>query len=294
MTTEAAAPKPGNALGAAFWMLGSIASFTLMAVAGREMAGTLNTFEIMTYRSIIGLALVAGYGVYAGHLPGLKPRRLKMHLTRNLFHFAGQNLWFYSLALIPLAHVFAFEFTVPIWVALLAPLFLGEAMTRRRVFATLLGFLGILLVARPGLAPLGSGHFAVMMAAVCFAATYLTTKSLSASETVWSILFWLTLTQLGFGVLCALAAGGLSAPPMSHVHWVILIGLCGLTAHLSITAALSLAPATIVAPMDFLRLPLIATVGMMLYDEPLEVAVFAGAALIFLANLMNLRAEKPR
>jgi drug/metabolite transporter (DMT)-like permease len=83
---------------------------------------------------------------------------------------------------------------------------------------------------------------------------------------------------------------------MASVKWVAIVGLCGLTAHLSITSALRCAPASIVSPMDFARLPIIAVVGMVLYDEALEIAVFAGAALILAGNLMNIRAgrrEKP-
>lgn len=292
-TGKALAPQ-GDTTRAALWMTGAIASFTLMAVAGREVAVDLDTFELMMYRSLIGAVIVTAIGAATGRLPQVRTGRLRLHVVRNIFHFTGQNLWFYGVAVIPLAQLFAFEFTTPLWVALLAPLVLGEAMTRMRALAILVGFLGLLIVARPGLSPLGIGHFAAALAAIAFAGNLLATKQLSRTETVWTILFWMTWIQFLFGVVCAGIDGDIALPQMESVKWVVIVGLCGLTAHLSITSALRCAPASIVSPMDFARLPIIAVVAMVLYGEPLEIAVFAGAALILAGNIMNIRAARPR
>jgi drug/metabolite transporter (DMT)-like permease len=273
---------------------GAIASFSLMAVAGREVSVDLDTFELMMYRSLIGAVIVTVFGAATGRLPQMRTGRLRLHVVRNVFHFTGQNLWFYGVAVIPLAQLFAFEFTTPLWVALLAPLVLGEALTRKRALALLLGFLGILIVARPGISPLGLGHLAAAAAAVGFAGNVLATKRLSRNETVWTILFWMTWMQVLFGLVCAGFDGDIALPQMASVKWVLIVGLCGLTAHLSITSALHCAPASVVAPMDFARLPIIAVVGMVLYSEALEVAVFVGAALILAGNLMNTRAGRRR
>lgn len=279
---------------AALWMCGAIASFSLMAVAGREVSFDLDTFELMMYRSLIGAVIVTAAGMATGRIAEARTRRMGLHAVRNVFHFAGQNLWFYGVAVIPLAQLFAFEFTTPIWVALLAPLVLGEALTRQRTIAVLLGFIGILIVARPGISPLGIGHLAAALAAVGFAGNVLTTKRLSGTETVWTILFWMTWMQALFGVVCAGIDGDIALPQAASVKWVVIVGLCGLTAHLSITSALRCAPASIVSPMDFARLPIIAVVGMILYGEKLELAVFAGAVLILAGNLMNIRAARRR
>ena len=290
-------PAAGRAaLTAALWMTGAIAAFSVMAVAGREMAVTLDTFEIMLYRSLIGVAIVAGFGALAGRLGGLATRRhrLGLHLVRNVFHFTGQNLWFYALALIPLAQVFALEFTTPIWVAILAPLVLGERLTRARLVAAVLGFAGILVVARPGVIEVGAGQVAALAAAIGFAGSVLATKALSRTESVWTILFWMTVMQTVLGLVCAGFDGDIALPSADQWHWIVAVGLGGLVAHLCITSALQAAPASIVAPMDFFRLPLIAVVGMLLYGEPLEIAVFVGALLIVGGNLLNLRAETRR
>jgi len=98
---------------AAFWMLGAIASFTLMAVAGRAVSVELDTFELMMYRSFIGIAIVIAFATMLGTLKDIQTNNLKLHLLRNLSHFAGQNLWFAALVMIPLAQVVALEFTSP-------------------------------------------------------------------------------------------------------------------------------------------------------------------------------------
>ncbi|MHA1528607.1 MAG: DMT family transporter, partial [Alphaproteobacteria bacterium] len=204
----------GDAARAALWMTGAIVSFSLMAVAGREVAADLDTFEIMMYRSLIGAVIVTSIGAATGRLAQARTRRLRLHVVRNVFHFAGQNLWFYGVAVIPLAQLFAFEFTTPLWVALLAPLVLGEALTRKRAIALMLGFLGILIVARPGISPLGIGHLAAVLSAVGFAGMVLGTKRLSRTETVWTILFWMTWMQVLFGLVCAGIDGDIALPRM--------------------------------------------------------------------------------
>ncbi len=100
---------------AAVWMIGAIGAFTSMAVSGRELASELDTFEIMLYRSVIGIAIVLLIGALAGTLGQINRRAIHIHLIRNISHFAGQNLWFFAIPLIPLTQVFALEFTSPIW-----------------------------------------------------------------------------------------------------------------------------------------------------------------------------------
>jgi drug/metabolite transporter (DMT)-like permease len=295
MSTRVEAARPdGDTARAALWMTGAIASFTLMAVAGREVATDLDTFELMMYRSLIGAVIVTAIGAATGRLPQVRTRRLRLHVVRNIFHFTGQNLWFFGVAVIPLAQLFAFEFTTPIWVALMAPLVLGEGLTRKKLLAILIGFAGILVVARPGLSPLGLGHLAAAAAAVGFAGSVLTTKRLSRTESVWTILFWMTWIQIGLGIVFAGYDGDIALPQASSLKWVLIVGLGGLIAHLSVTTALRLAPASVVAPMDFARLPIIAVVGMILYGEALEIAVFVGAALILTGNMLNIRAVRRR
>ncbi|MEM8788538.1 MAG: DMT family transporter [Pseudomonadota bacterium] len=279
---------------AAVWMFGAMLSFTLMAVAGRELAGHHDTFEIMMYRSILGIAIVLSIAGAAGTLGQIRLRFLRLHLIRNVFHFTGQNLWFYAIPLIPLAQLFALEFTTPLWVALLAPLVLGETWRATRLAAAGIGFIGILIVARPGALEIGPGVITAILAAVGFAGAILTTKILARHESVTAILFWLVLTQAVFGLITAGIDGAIAAPTAFTLPYLAIVGCCGLFSHFCITNALKLAPASIVSPMEFLRLPLVAVVGYLLYAEPLDWPVFVGAAVVLFANSLNILGEQRR
>lgn len=276
---------------AALWMTGSILSFTAMAIAARAIGGAHDTFEIMFWRSVMGFAIVLAVAGVLGRLGEVRRNGLGAHLLRNLFHFTGQNLWFWALTMIPLAQVFALEFTSPIWVILLSPLVLGERLTRPRVVAAVMGFIGILLVARPDFGALDPGVLAAAASAICFAMTNLMTKRLTGRESIVSILFWLTLMQAVLGLVTAGHDGAMRLPDGQTLPWLALIGVCGVLAHLCLTTALSLAPASFVMPIDFVRLPVIALVGVLVYGEALDPFVALGAAVIILGNWANIRAE---
>lgn len=284
-------PPDHRPLAAALWMTGSIASFTAMAVAARQIKGLHDTFEIMAARSFVGFFIVIGVCAAMGKLGQIKADRLGGHGLRNVIHFTGQNLWFWALTMIPLAQVFALEFTSPIWVIVLSPFFLGERITRTRVIAATLGFIGIWIVAHPDFSDLNLGVVAAAACAICFALTAIATKALTKHETIVSILFWLTLMQFVMGATLAAWDGQINWPTATTAPWLLLIGGAGVLAHLCLTSALRLAPATFVMPIDFVRLPLIAAIGAAFYSEPLETAIFAGAALIVLGNYINIRAE---
>lgn len=277
-------------LKAALWMTGAVASFTAMAVAGRQVSAVHDSFEIMTARSFVGFILIIGITALRGQLGQINANKLPGHFIRNIVHFTGQNLWFWALTVIPLAQVFALEFTSPIWVILLSPLFLGEKLTGAKIGAALLGFAGILIVARPDFAHLNPGTLAAAGSAVCFAATAILTKRLTRGDSIITILFWLTLMQFFFGLICAGFDGVIHLPTAQTLPWLILIGGAGVLAHLSLTTALSLAPASFVTPLDFVRLPVIAVVGALVYSEPLDPWVLAGGAVIFVGIWLNLRA----
>ena len=283
--------KRNHPVQAAFWMLGAVVSFTLMAIAGRALAKHLDTFEIMMYRSLIGIFIVVFAAWYAGSLGTIRRNKMGLHLIRNVSHFAGQNLWFYAVPLIPLSQLFAFEFTTPLWVAALAPLVLGERWTATRLLASTIGFAGILIVARPDTSEINSATIAAALCAVGFAGAALSTKKLSNTESVTCILFWLVIMQAIFGIVCAGYDGDIAPLNKLTWHWVTLVGVTGLAAHFCITKALAIAPATVVTPLEFLRLPLITLVGFLLYGEPLLWPVFAGAAIILAANILNIHAE---
>jgi drug/metabolite transporter (DMT)-like permease len=286
--TTPASEQDNTLLRAAIWMIGAILSFSAMAIAGREASLSLDTFEIMMYRSFVGVIVVAAAITVLRRWHMVSTKRLAQHGLRNMAHFTGQNLWFYAVSVIPLAQVFALEFTSPIWVILLAPLLLGEKLTRMRGIAVTLGFIGILIVARPSPATFNIGLACAAGSAIFFALTNIATKRLTRDESIWSIMFWLTTMQLIMGIIFAGWDFDITLPDAQSLPFILIIGCAGLSAHFCITNALSLAPAALVVPIDFARLPFIALLGWLIYGESVEIWLFVGAALILAGNFINI------
>ena len=278
-------------LKAAIWMTGAIASFSTMAVAGREVSFALDTFEIMLFRSVVGVIIVVFAAIAFGTLRQINRQQFSLHFARNIMHFIGQNLWFYAVTVIPLAQVFALEFTSPIWVILLSPLLLGERITLIRAAAALMGFIGILVVTRPNMAGINTGVIMAASSAIFFAFTIIFTKRLTRTQSITCILFYLTVLQLGFGLITAGYDGDIALPNAETLPWLVLIGVAGLLGHFCITNALAIAPATVVVPIDFVRLPVIAIIGMLAYGEILDLWVLLGSGIIFASNYLNILSE---
>ena len=276
---------------AAFWMTGAIASFSSMAVAGRAVIETIDTFETMMYRSLIGFVIVAAVLTLKGSWAQVTRRSMGTHLIRNSAHFTGQNLWFFAVTAAPLAQVFALEFTTPLWIIVLAPMILGERLTPVRALAAMIGFAGILIVARPSPDSLTPGILTAAGSAVFFALTIMFTRKLTRTESIACILFWLTAMQSVMGVLAAGYDGDIALPDAQTAPWLVLIACAGLLAHFCYTNALAVAPATVVAPFDFARLPTIAIVGMLFYGETIDIWVAIGGAVIFGGVYLNILAE---
>ncbi|WP_376873261.1 DMT family transporter [Albirhodobacter sp. R86504] len=278
---------------AALWMLGAVTGFISMAFAGRQLGGMHDTFEIMLWRSVVGIITVVIAARFAGTSNKIKARNLGLHLIRNLSHFTGQNLWFAALTMIPLAQLFAMEFSYPLWVALAAPFVLGEAMSRQRAVAVALGFAGILIVTRPwAVGGLETGTLLAIGCAFGFAGSALATKRLTTRAPLTEIMFWLSVMQAIFGLVCAGIDGDIAAPTMQSLPYLVIVGLAGLGAHSCMTRAFMIAPASVCAPVDFLRLPLVAILAWAVYGEEIGLPVVLGGAVILIANWINIQAGR--
>ncbi|MGB3718855.1 MAG: EamA family transporter [Proteobacteria bacterium] len=272
------------------WMLVALASFSGVAIAGREAARGATVLEMMFYRCLISLAVVAIVVHFGPGLRDMRTTRLPLHLVRGSVHFIAQYAWLSALTMIPLAQLFALEFTAPIWVAVLAPLLLREKLTKLRLAAAVLGFTGTIIVAQPGSMSIGPGVGLALISAIGFALSMLATKTLTKSESPLRILFYMFVVQ---AVMCTvLLFGGVRWPDAVTMFWITMIALAGLSAHYSLVRAFSLADAILVAPMDFLRLPLIAVVGALIYAEPLDPIVLIGGAVVIAGNVLNLWGER--
>lgn len=276
------------------WMTGALLSFSAMAVSIRGLAGRLNIFEILTIRSGTGvLVLLALVATHPKLRATLALRRMGLHAVRNSVHFASQYAWALSLTLLPLATVFALEFTMPAWVALLAMPLLGERMTLSRAGSIVLGFTGVLIIVRPGFESFQPGVLLVLAAALGFAISLITTKQLTLNVGTFAILFWMNVMQLPMGLAGSNPLFILDLDA-HHLPATIGVGIAGLSSHFCLTNAFRAGDATVVVPFDFLRIPLIALVGWLFYAEPLDLVVFAGAGVIIAGVVWNLRAEVRR
>jgi drug/metabolite transporter (DMT)-like permease len=273
------------------WMVGALLSFSAMAVSIRALSGSLRIMEILAIRNGCGLAILLALGLFnPAHLRALTTRRLGLHVVRNTVHFGAQFLWAMSITLLPLATVFALEFTMPAYTALLAVMFLGERMTPSRVGVVVLGFLGVLVILRPGLESFRPAAFLVLTAALGYAVAMTQTKALTRTETTFAILLWMNIIQLPLALFGSdprsyLALGTADLLPVGAV------ALSGLASHFCLAQAFRSGDATLVVPLDFMRIPLIAVVGWWLYGEALDAYVFSGAGLIIAGVLWNLRSE---
>ena len=278
---------------AAAWMAGWLTLMVVIAVAGREATRELSVFQVMLLRSAIGLALISPLVRAAGGLAALRTQRLRDHALRNIVHYAAQYGWLAALTMIPLAQVVAIEFTMPIWTVLLAAAFLGERISAAKTVAVALGLVGVTLIVRPGGAGgVEPGQFVALAAALGFAVSVVMVKSLTRSDGAVVIIFWMLVLQSLLGLIPALATWRWPSP--AAWGWVLLVAFCGTYSHYCMARALAHADATVVVPMDFLRVPLTALAGWLIYAERLDLLTVLGAALILGGNLLNTRRAAAR
>lgn len=274
---------------AGLWMVGALFSFLSMAIAGRELSAELNTFQILFFRSAIGLVIISAIlSRFGWHQ--IKTRQGLLHVVRNSAHYVGQFGWFYAISVIPLAQVFAIEFTIPIWSALLAPFVLSERVTATRGLVIAIGFTGILIILRPGMVPMELGAVSALIAAIGYALSHTLTKKITRTDTPLAVIFYMTVIQLPMGAVPSFLEW--TTPSMAMWPWLVLVGATALSAHYCMARAFAHADAMVVVPMDFLRLPMVALLGLFFYGEPLDPWVLAGAAVIFAAIFINIMTER--
>ena len=277
------------------WMIGALLSFSVMAVSIRELArGGMNIFEILAIRSGVAVLVLLVLLVVRPELRmHALPRRMGLNLLRNTVHYASQFSWAVSLTMLPLAMVFALEFTMPAWTALLAVWLLNEKMTPSRLGVVVLGLVGVLVILRPGIASFNPAAMLVLLAAFGYAITMITTKKLTATETTFGIIFWMAVIQFPLSLIGSDPAVFFHME-MRHILPAIGVGVAGLTSHYCLSNAFRSGDATLVVPLDFMRIPLIAVVGWAFYGERLDLFVLLGALAVEAGVLWNLRAESAR
>jgi drug/metabolite transporter (DMT)-like permease len=280
-----------NIVRVVLWMTGTLLSFSAMAISIRLLAGKLTVFEILTVRSFGALLILFSMlAVNPALRPALRTKRIPMHFFRAAVHFAGQYSWATALTLLPFATVFALEFTLPVWVLILAVAALGEKLTSGRIVVIVLGFIGCLVILRPGIIAFQPASILVLLCSFLYAVFNVATKQMTATETTFGIVFWMNLMQFplalsGSDPLFVLRLESWQYLPVAGV------GIAGLAAHYCMARAFRYGDASLVIPLDFLRVPLIALVGYLFFAETVDALVFVGAAIILAGILWNLRQE---
>ena len=277
-----------QALRGVLWMGGAVLSFSAMAVAARELLAHMGPFQVLFVRSVIMLAIVLLVLAQAENAV-TSTRRLPLHVLRNVVHFAGQYCWVFAIGALPLATVFAIEFTMPVWTAILAALLLKERLTPSRVTMLVLGVVGVLIILRPGFGFFHPAALVALAASLFYAGNMIATKRLASTDSPLGILFWMSVVQTPLSFVTALPQW--VAPPPADLPWMALIGIGSYAAHYCMSRAFKLAEASLVVPIDFTRLPLIAVVGALLYGEAFDPMILVGAAVIFAGTYTTLRRE---
>ena len=272
---------------AVLWMSGWLFLMLVIAVAGREATRELDVFQVMELRALIGFVLLWPLVHAAGGVRAMGTARLAQHVLRNVVHYAAQYCWLAALLLIPLAQLVAIEFTMPIWSALLAVALLGERMDRARWLAIALGLAGVVAIVRPSAATLNAGQLIALVSAVGFAGSVVLVKSLTRTDAAVKISFWMLVVQSIIGLPPALQVW--VWPSAAVWGWVTVVSFCGVYAHYCLARAMQHAPATVLVPMDFVRVPLTAGLGWAIYGEAVDAFTVAGVVLILAGNLLNLR-----
>ena len=243
----------------------------------RDVSSDLHPFQIGFFRSLFGFLFMVPW-LFGSGFAVLRTTRLGLHLTRGTVAFFGLLLWTSALALAPVAEVTAFSFTAPLFATLGSAVILREAVRARRWVAVVLGFVGMLIMLRPGFSALQPGALFAVTAAVCIAASMLIVKRLSATERPITVVAYMALFLTIATALPAMFVW--QAPSWIVFGKCIAMGGLGTLGHLCMVRAFAAADASAVAPFDYARLPFAALVGFIMFSESPDIWTWVGGAVI--------------
>ena len=275
-------PDPGHTHWRAAWlMLGSTVLFGLMAVAIRLASASLHTFEIAFFRNFFGL--LAALPLLLRHGPGLlRTDQFPRYLFRCLVGICSMLAGFWAIGHLPLAQAVSLSYSTPLFVTIAAAALLGEQVRARRWIAVALGFLGVLLIVRPGSAGFSPGTMVALLAALLSSIVAIQIRQLSATEPADRIVIWTTLLWVPMSLVPAL---GVWEWPQGIVWlYVIAAGIFGTGGHMLWTRALKLGEVSALTPISFMQLPIVGVLGWVLFDETLDGWTLLGAGVILGAN----------
>ncbi len=282
MTVPAPAPaQPAPFLRAAALMLTSTVFFGLMAVTIRLASATLSTFEIAFFRNLFGLMALLPLLRYSA--PGVfRTRQLPRYFVRSAIGIGSMLCGFWAIGHLPMAQAISLSYSTPLFVTIAAVIWLGEVVRRRRWTAVILGFIGVLVIVRPGTEGFSAGSLVAIAAAVLSSIVAIQIKQLSRVDPPDTIVFYTYAFWVPLSLVPALFAG--QWPQGIDWLWLVAIGVFGTGGQLFWTRALKLGEVSALTPISFMQLPLVTALAWLLFDEGVSHWTVAGALIIFGAN----------
>ena len=272
------------------WMLGFIINITIMAIIIRELSIKYSSFEIQNFRNIFGIIIILSIYLFKNNAQ-IRTYQIKTNLIRNIFHFIGQSAWTWGLTVLPLAVVFSIEFTMPIWAAIISLIIFKEKITLNKIFFLILGLLGTWIILMPDSKYLGLYNIVVLCSAITYAIAHNFTKKLTNTDSILSILFFMSIIQLPFSIIGSLIVGELHYNIIKETPIIILLTITSLLAHYCLSSALKNSEASIVLPIDYIRLPLILFIGWYYYGEVISSNTLIGSILIIFGAIVFLNRD---
>ncbi|PPR09365.1 MAG: Riboflavin transporter [Alphaproteobacteria bacterium MarineAlpha11_Bin1] len=272
-------------------MLMAVAVWSTMMILVRALSEDYTSFQILFIRTVVALFLLAPL-LHKSGFRILRTQRFPTHLIRAIFAYFGMLGLFIGIGEIPLSEVVSLSFTQPIFIVVLAVILLGEKFAGMRIAATLGGFLGVLIVLRPGFNEIGFGNAVVLGGAISYACSNLCIKKLTSTENVGTTTLWVNI------LMCPLAGVPAAVywvqPTTIDIVLLIGVGITGTAGIWFITRAYGATEMSAVVPFDFLRLPIVGAAGWLMFGEPTDKWTIAGAVVIFISAYLLARSEADR
>lgn len=270
-------------LQSAVWMITAVTLWTGVAICVRTLEGRVPVTDLSFYRALTTVLIMLPLILHAGRAGKGRPLRQVFHwfALRGLLLFLAQTAYYFALTYLPIAEATVLGGTTPIFIAILAWLFLGERIAAVRWMAIAMGFFGILVILRPGASVIQAATFAAIASAVIFASASTINKFLSRSEPASRIVGWTNLMVACFAVIPFLYGG--FAPAWSDIPWVVAIAVLGAGAQYSLARGIAIADVSFAGPFEFLRVPFAAIAGLILFSEWPDIWVWIGTGIVFLS-----------
>ena len=262
------------------YMLVFACSMSAMIAVVRHVSQEIHPFEAAFFRAFFGFLVFVPILVKSG-VGILKTQRIGLHGIRSLFHVTSILLFFYGVSVTPLAKAMSISFSAPLFASVLAIVLLGEVLRVKRLVALLMGFVGVLVVLRPGLLEINVGLLAILGAAVAWGSAMIAIKKLSRTETSLTTTIYSTIFISPVTLIVALTVW--QTPDWHQFVWLALVGGLGSLGHLALAEAMKEGDVVVVLPADFTKLIWAAIFGYFFFAEIPDWGTWLGGAVIFLS-----------